>query len=179
MSTVFPPAMLGMVIVATGTVVLMASSYTATVIFSAVSVPAFLMFRMTTSFGTLQKTALAKTVFTIPPVVRSIFFPAPVTVTAAVPVTLSADAVTVVLPVARAVKSPVASTVPTVSLLLVQANVTLVITLPSWSFAVAANCRVAPTATSAVAGVTSIAVSTGSVGAPFSFFTTRKASGTL
>nr|WP_062265741.1 hypothetical protein [Methanoculleus bourgensis] len=83
------------------------------------------------------------------------------TVACAVPVTPSAAAVTVVVPPARAVKNPVEFTVPTVSLLLDQVNVTPVISLSSWSFAVAVNCCVAPAARFAVAGETSIAVRMG------------------
>ncbi len=82
-------------------------------------------------------------------------------VTMADPFTPSAAAVTVVVPAARAVKYPVWFTVPTVSLLLDQSNVTSIISMPSWSFAVAVNCCVPPTARFVIAGETSITVRTG------------------
>ncbi|KAF5061164.1 hypothetical protein DSECCO2_318120 [anaerobic digester metagenome] len=84
-----------------------------------------------------------------------------VTVTSAVPVTLPAAAATVVVPAARAVKYPVWFTVPTVSLPLDQVKATLVIASPFWSFAVAVNCCLLPTARLAVAGETSMVVRTG------------------
>ncbi len=76
------------------------------------------------------------------------------TVTAALPVTPPAVAVTSAVPSANAVKSPFSSTVPTVSLLLVHATETPVMALPNWSRAVAENCSVPLISRVAVAGVT-------------------------
>ena len=87
-----------------------------------------------------------------------------VTVTAAVPETPSAVAVMVVVPAACAVKTPVASMVPTVSSLLAQATPTPVMGLSSWSRTAAWNARDSPISRVTLAGLTSMVVTTGSIG---------------
>ena len=87
-----------------------------------------------------------------------------ITVTAALFVFVTepftAVTVMVVVPTPAAVKSPLASMVPTVVSLLVQVMVAA-IALPFWSFGAAVNVCVPPTNTLAVDGVTIIVVNTG------------------
>ncbi|KAF5036330.1 hypothetical protein DSECCO2_576170 [anaerobic digester metagenome] len=89
-----------------------------------------------------------------------------VTVTVAPAEMVPAVAVTIAVPAARAVKSPLASMVPTVALPLSQATSTPVMTLPNWSRTVASNATVLLTVTVGVSGVMVISVATGPPGSP-------------
>jgi hypothetical protein len=75
------------------------------------------------------------------------------TFTCAVPVIVPFNAIAFAVPALIAVKSPLESMVPTVSLSLDHVKRTSVRSLPLWSFAVAVNCRVSPAESEAVEGV--------------------------
>jgi hypothetical protein len=88
-----------------------------------------------------------------------------VTVTVAEPLLPPLLAVMVAVPAATAVTRPLDDTVAIAVLELAQVNVTPLIVVPFWSFAVAASCALAPGSRLTVAGVTAMVVRTGAGGA--------------
>jgi len=84
----------------------------------------------------------------------------PITVTSAEELKPPAEAVTLVLPAARAVNSPFASMLPTASLLFDQLTEVFVITLPFWSRRTAVNCWVSVSLRRTVDGETVTDVTT-------------------